>query len=242
MPRSHGTRAAWIGQPTPTLITRHHCWRPAGRASRRPEAQSCDPLRADAVLSEVLIVKTEDRPQHLQRSPCGGRSQSRSPPPCRRAITSSTAAGKSARCCCQSAKRSTSSLGRCRMPCASTAWPPASANPYRPPARNPISANRRCVGAKVAHHQVADRLSRPSCGELAIPQLPGLRRPAPSWRETRPQGQRVDTPRAQAVSRLRRRCAAAGSARRNTGRAASHRLNPQNRRVRQRATSCHAQM
>ncbi len=44
------------------------------------------------------------------------------------AITASTAAGKSARRS-QSANRSTSSLGRCRIPWAATAWPPARAKP-----------------------------------------------------------------------------------------------------------------
>jgi hypothetical protein len=52
--------------------------------------------------------------------------------------------GKSARRC-QSANRSTSSLGRSRMPRAAIACPPASAKPNGPPTRSPIAANRRWI-------------------------------------------------------------------------------------------------
>ncbi len=67
-------------------------------------------------------------------------------------MIASTAAGKSARCS-QSANKSTSSLGRARIPWIPMAWPPASANPAGDRGvdpRGPLRGRRRRVEPALA--------------------------------------------------------------------------------------------
>ena len=65
--------------------------------------------------------------------------------------------------CCQPVNRSTSPLGRSPIPWAETAYPPASASPYRAPAARAIRANLLCRGS-IAYAVAVMRLISASTG------------------------------------------------------------------------------